>query len=357
MFSWLRIIAILFFPLPLFYTLLVYLRNKLFDFGWFKSYKLPAIVISIGNIQLGGTGKTPMVQFLADILIERQQLPVILTRGYKRKSTKSIIITSANRHQITVDEIGDEPFVISRNLPEVTIGVDADRRRAALQVLKTNPNAIFILDDGFQHRRLQRDLDIVLVDCSHWSSFPVLFPLTYFRDLPSSLKRAQTIILTHWENSHPESEKLSRQLSSHYQVPVFQGRYEAIALKGIFQAETRMLDQLKNKKVTAFCGIAQPTAFFDSLTELGANICWRNVYPDHFNYRLKNVQEIAQEAKSAGAEYIITTEKDAVKFEAMKPSLSESWFFLQVGFAIQEKDEFTSFLTDHLLQVDETRNK
>ena len=357
MLSWLRILAILFFPLPLFYTFLVYLRNKLYDIGWFKSYKLPAMVISIGNIQLGGTGKTPMVQFLAETLIEQKNQPVILTRGYKRKNIQSIVVNSSNRQQITVDEIGDEPFLLSRNLPQVTIAVDANRRRAALQVLKTNPDLTFILDDGFQHRSVRRDLDIVLVDCSRWSSLPVLFPLSHFRDLPSSLKRAQVIILTHWEHDLKASEKLSRQLASCCQVPVFHGLYEAIALQGISHTHTRLLEELKNKKIAVFCGIAQPSALVNSLLKLGANVCWKGIYRDHYSYQARDVQEISRQAWSAGAEYIITTQKDAVKLATVKILLNERWFFLQIGFEIQERSEFVGFIKNHLARFDPAINK
>jgi len=357
MFTWLRALAVLFFPLPVLYTLVVYIRNRLYDWGWFRSYKIPATVISIGNIQLGGTGKTPLVQFLAETLNNEGLQPVILTRGYKRKSTRTIIINSANRENLTVDEIGDEPFLLSRNLPEVTIGVDADRRRAALQVLEANPEAIFILDDGFQHRQLRRDLDLVLVDCSRWSNLPFLFPLTQFRDVPSSLKRAQAIILTHSEDNLTKCEKLSRQLASRCQVPVFYGHYQAIELKGISEAIYCSLDQLKNSNIAAFCGIAQPSVFFNMLSGLGGNICWRGVYRDHYSYQLKDVQEIAQQAKTAGAEYIITTQKDAVKLAALKMPFTEPWFFLQVGFVVGERNEFTSFLKKHLPQFDPAANK
>ena len=357
MLSWLRILAILFFPLPLFYTFLVYLRNKLYDLGWFKTYQLPATVISIGNIQLGGTGKTPMVQFLAETLIEQKYQPAILTRGYKRKCIQSIIVNSSNRQQITVEEIGDEPFLLSRNLPQVTIAVDANRRRAALQVLKTNPDLTFILDDGFQHRSLRRDLDIVLVDCSRWSSLPVLFPLSHFRDLPSSLKRAKVIILTHWEHDLEASEKLSRQLASRYQVPVFHGLYKAMALKGIWHTRTGLLEELKNKNIAAFCGIAQPSAFINSLLKLGAQVCWKGIYRDHHSYQLRDVQEISRQAASAGAEYIITTQKDAVKLAALKTPLTERWFFLQIGFELQEREEFISLIKNHLARFDPAINK
>jgi tetraacyldisaccharide 4'-kinase len=346
--SWLRILAALLFPFPIIYTFMVYVRNKLYDWGWFKSQKIPAPVISIGNIQLGGTGKTPLVQFLAEILQKQGYRPVILTRGYKRQSRKSIIINKLNWNELAVNRVGDEPFLLSRNLPEVMIAIDANRQRAALEVLKKNPGVIFILDDGFQHRQLQRDLDLVLLDSTRWSRLPFLFPLTQFRDVRCSLKRAHALILTHGEENLLKSEELSRQFATRYRIPIFSGKYRGLALQSISDRKSCDLERIKHKNVAAFCGIAQPVGFFTTLAKLGVNICWKGVYRDHFVYQTKDIHYISQQAKSAGAEYIITTQKDAVKLAALLIPPAEQWYFLRIEFIVEQESEFITFLQDTL---------
>jgi tetraacyldisaccharide 4'-kinase len=348
MFSWLRILAILLFPFPIIYTFLVYLRNKLYDWGWFKAQKIPVPVISIGNIQLGGTGKTPLVQFIVEILQRWGYHPVILTRGYKRQSRKSIIINKLNRDELTVNDVGDEPFLMSRNLPEVMIAIDANRWRAAMEVLKKNPGVIFILDDGFQHRQLQRDLDLVLLDYSRWSRLPFLFPLTSFRDVGCSLKRAHALILTHREENLPKSEDLYRQFATCYRVPIFAGKYRELALQSISDSKSCNLEGMKHKNVAAFCGIAHPASFFSILAKLEMNICWRGVYRDHFAYRKKDIHYISQQAELNGAEYIITTQKDAVKLAALPIPREVQWYFLRIKFTVEPESEFITFLQDAL---------
>ncbi len=136
MLVWLRILAIILFPLPLLYTFIIYLRNKFYDWKWIRASHLPAPVISIGNIQLGGTGKTPLVQWLANYLQNEGYQPVILSRGYKRHQQLTVIIHDGNRDSLTAAQVGDEPLMLARNLPGVIIAVDANRQRAAQEVLK-----------------------------------------------------------------------------------------------------------------------------------------------------------------------------------------------------------------------------
>lgn len=348
MFVWLRILAIIFFPLPLLYTFIIYLRNKFYDWNWFKSVKLPAPVISVGNIQLGGTGKTPLVQLLANWLHSEGYQPVILTRGYKRHSQHTIIIDENNRDSLTVSEVGDEPLLLARNLPGVTIAVDAQRQRAAREVLIKKSDVIFVLDDGFQHRQLRRELDLVLLDSSRWSNLPLLFPLTSFRDLPSSLRRAQAIILINTLNDSQKSQKIKGEIFSKWKIPVFFGEHRPLAVKNIMGETSLNLADLKNKKIAAFCGIAQPISFFSLLKNLDAQPGWRKIFPDHYAYRQKDVERIWEKATAIGADCIITTQKDTVKIASLKIPSVPQWHFLQIGFEIAEKTEFLTLIRNSI---------
>ncbi len=348
MFVWLRILAIIFFPLPLLYTFIIYLRNKCYDWNCFKSDKLTAPVISVGNIQLGGTGKTPLVQLLANWLHSEGYQPVILTRGYKRHSQHTVIIDENNRDSVTVYEVGDEPLLLARNLPGMTIAVDAQRQRAAQEVLKKKSDVIFILDDGFQHRQLKRELDLVLLDSSRWSKLPLLFPLTSFRDLPSSLRRAQAIILINASNDPQKSQKIKGEIFSKWRIPVFFGEHHPLAVKNIVGKTSLNLADLKNKKIVAFCGIARPMSFFNLLKNLDTQPQWRKVFPDHYAYRQKDVEWIWEKAAAIGADCIITTQKDAVKIVRLRIPSAPQWHFLQIGFEIAEKTEFLTVLRNSI---------
>lgn len=348
MFGWLRILAIIFFPLPLLYTFIIYLRNKFYDWNWFKSDKLPAPVISVGNIQLGGTGKTPLVQLLANWLCNQGYQPVILTRGYKRHSQHTVIIDENNRDSLTVSEVGDEPLLLARNLPGMTIAVDAQRQRAAQEVLKKKLDVIFVLDDGFQHRQLKRQLDLVLLDSSRWSNIPLLFPLTSFRDLPSSLRRAQAIILINTSNDPQKSQEIKREIFSKWRIPVFFGEHYPLAVKNIMGETSLNFAALKNKKIAAFCGIAQPISFFNLLKNLEAQPQWRKIFPDHYAYRQKDVDWLWEKAVASGVDCILTTQKDAVKIASLKIPSAPQWYFLQIGFEIAEKTEFFTVLKNSI---------
>lgn len=348
MFVWLRILAILFFPLPLLYTFIIYLRNKFYDWNWFKSAKLSAPVISVGNIQLGGTGKTPLVQMLATWLRSKDHQPVILTRGYKRYDQHTIIIDENNRDRLTAAEVGDEPLLLARNLAGITIAVDAQRQRAAMEVLKNKSDVIFILDDGFQHRKLKRELDIVLLDCSRWSNLPLLFPLTSFRDLPSSLRRAQAIILLNNSKDQRKYQKIKEKIFSQWEIPVFSGGHQPLLLKNVIGETSQNLDYLKNKKIAAFCGIAQPISFFEWLKKLDAQLTWVKIFPDHYAYQQKDMDLIGEKAKLNGVDCIITTQKDAVKIASLKIPSASLWYFLQIEFEVVEKMQFLNFMENRM---------
>lgn len=346
----LKILSVLFFPLVALYTFFVYLRNKLYDLGWKKSCVFSVPVISVGNIQLGGTGKTPFVEYLTRLFLLMLNFPpVILTRGYRRKSEEPVIVDNENRHQMTPEIIGDEPFLLSRNLKDITIGIDADRCRMAGRILEKKTKTLLLLDDAFQHRRIARTIDIVLIDVSRWSSLPLLFPLTQFRDVKSSLKRAHIFILTRTNRSPEKTAKVKAYLTSRFNAPILTSETRPQGLWAVDDVTDHLsLKALQNKRIAAFCGLAHPRQFFDMLESCGAKIVYRRAFPDHHLYTESNMIQLQKESQKAGALLIVTTQKDSVKLSGRFQKYTDRMYFLDIAMFVIEEMEFLQFIKDHL---------
>lgn len=344
MFIRFRLLGILFFPLVVLYTLFIYVRNKLYDWGWLKACPVSAPVISVGNIQIGGTGKTPFVEYLSHKVVEMGKQPAILTRGYRRRGRSALLIEQKNRQQLTAESVGDEPLLLSRNLPNAIVGVDSDRCGMAERVLEKYPDSLLIMDDGFQHRRMKRNLDIVLIDISRWSRLPLLFPLTYFRDVKSSLKRTHLVILTRTEGFSVRSELLMKKLSARFEIPLQKGKIEAQFLQRINEDETLPPEWIGGKKVAAFCGIANPEQFFWMLKDLQANILWQRSFPDHHYYTADIISEIKQMALQHRADLIVTTQKDAVKIEDKLPEHADKFYYLKLGVKLDHDQQLNRMI-------------
>lgn len=321
----------LFLPLGILHLGIVRLRNRLYDAGIFKARRLPRPVISIGNIQMGGSGKTPLVLELLDGLQEEGLRVGVLTRGYKRGSRDNRILLPGGESAATVQLIGDEAALILKKLRSGALGVGADRREVGQELLRRQEVEVFLLDDGFQHRRLHRDLDICLIDVSRWAEHPFLFPFSSLRDAKASLRRTGAILLTKFEKCSDKAEALKARLEKTYRAPVFKTAF-------VFHSLTKLKDgrpldpgEIKAKPVAALCGIANPEHFFEMLESEGFRIVYRKAFPDHHDYALQELREVETTARAAGAEGLLVTEKDAVKLRerlADAPELHENvWVF------------------------------
>jgi len=302
----------------------VRLRNILYDLNIFKSRRLPNPVISVGNIQMGGTGKTPITIEIIKELQKSGYRIGVLSRGYKRKAIGQVILNDKDKNEDLEMPalIGDEPSLIIRHLKNGFLGIDKNRFSAARNILQKDNVDFFILDDGFQHRKLHRDLDICLIDTSCWQNHPYLFPYSNLRDSKSSLKRADILILTKYSDESLESAQLKSHLQMKYKIPVLTAN---ILVSRIYDCKNNRIinpADLVGKKVAAFCGIAGPKSFFRMIEEEGIRIIYKKAYPDHYGYQEKDIQFIIEKAKTSGAQRLLTTEKDSVKL-----SKYLSWFF------------------------------
>ena len=325
-----------------FYLLGLSLKNLLV-----KTKRLPSKVISVGNIPLGGTGKTPAVISIAEEAARRGLLPCVLTRGYKGKSKGPCLITrdegaGVRGHgkkdlcSLPPDPLlcGDEPALMAFRLKDVPIIKCADRYKGGLFAISNfkppNSNLIFILDDGFQHRALHRDVDILLIDATNPFGNGRLFPEGRLREPLSSVKRAHIIALTKTDLMSEETVSAITQKIKKYnaEAPVYTASHKPAALINP-SGRSAELDRLNGRKIYVFSGIANGEYFRNILTAGGADIVRFKSFRDHYMYRQRDMDKINAEA--AGLD-IITTEKDLVKIRQL--SLPENLFALRIEFEI-----------------------
>ena len=262
------------------YALTLSLRNLLYDLGILRSYRPALPVVCVGNIACGGTGKTPTVIALVKMLQALGHRPAILTRGYKGSP----------------EQPADEVLLFNRALPHVPVIVNPDRIAGAKSASQQFDIDVLVMDDGFGHRRLHRDLDIVLL------AEPLdnvrLLPRGLYREPASSLKRADVIIGTYQTINNPHDNHALRQ---------------PIAL--VSTSQQIELEQLHDKKVLAFCAIANPNSFEYTLTQAGAELSAQKHYPDHHRYSQQDLDHLASLARRSGCSLAVTTMKDWVKIQ------------------------------------------
>lgn len=299
--------------------------------GLFRKYKLPRPVISVGNITWGGVGKTPFVIWLVQRLKENHLKPVILTRGYRAQNTHG-------------EKVSDEAKMLQEALEDVPVLVGKNRAALARQFLKTHEADIFILDDGFQHWRLQRDVDVVLIDTTNPWGNQRLLPRGILRESLSSLCRAHAVILTKTDLGRANIPAIKNHLNK-----IFSGFFiaetvhEAVRLKDIYSLAVFALSDLKNKRVACLCSIGDPRSFQTSLQNLGARVMKNFVFMDHHAYKKEEIEIIVQECLQENIQTIVTTQKDAVKLACLPKIFNErvNILCLQINISfIKGKDEF-----------------
>jgi tetraacyldisaccharide 4'-kinase len=318
-------------------------RNRLYDLGLLPQVKLPCPVIAVGNLTVGGTGKTPTVILLANLLRKKGRRPAILSRGYGGRTGSPVSVVSDENHILMEwREAGDEPILIARAIPGVPVLTGAKRcltGRAAVE--KCNAN-VLILDDAFQHRQLFRDLDIVLINASLPFGNGRLLPGGPLREPKASLRRAHLIIRTGAEGD--PIEPLEEAASD---MPFFRGIHRP---QGIIEGQTgRLLPArlLQREKVCAFAGIGRPEIFRRSLIALGAEVVSFRTFPDHHPYIRSDLDALRRLAAVSGAHRIITTEKDGIRLADFPEFLTEI-SFLRVEMDITPSGPFAELIFSRL---------
>ena len=347
-------------PLSWLYGVIVWLRNRLYALGVFKVRTLPCRVISVGNIVVGGTGKTPAVIVLAKHLQAEKVRVAILLRGYKRQSREKVtIVSDGERVCASLKESGDEADMMAKHLSGIPIIVSRQRYQAGQVALERFGVDVLLLDDGFQHRQLARDVDILTVStrCPLGNSAKLL-PAGTLREPPTALRRADIILLTHTDTAD---------VSLHTKETVKRLAPNALILESIHQPvslypltatadksmkKTKILDPekaLNGKRILAVCGIGNPDAFATTLIRCSAESVELLAYPDHHVYTKADFARIDTVFQAAQADLIVTTQKDEQKLEAFVGDRDFPIFVLEVALVITEGvDELLELLVKRL---------
>lgn len=310
----------------LFYRMVLACRNECYDacaqlgrglkFKWFRVnvYNFKPRIISIGNIVAGGTGKTPLTILIAKKIIEKKKNLAILSRGYRSKMESDTfgpqLISKGQGPLFQAHECGDEPYLISQKVPEALFYVGKNRIESARMATAAKANVI-LLDDGMQYRKLHRDVEIVLLDANDLFGKNHFLPRGLLREHPKSLKRADLIVVNH-VNSPSQFDEITNKLKRYVQAPIVGAAPEYVQMLDL---KTQRSIDLQNQKVIAFCGIAKPRYFFELLEQTGALLQGRFTLPDHAAPTEAFLQNLAVEAQKKGAQWIVCTEKDAVKMK------------------------------------------
>ncbi len=312
-------------PFSWIYARIADLRNTLYDRGTFQSEALGAPTVSVGNITVGGTGKTPTVAFVARVLAEQGARVCILTRGYGRENPKErVLVSDGARVLAEVKAAGDEPAELARKLLGKAIVVaDADRVAAARWAIEKFSVTAFVLDDAFQHRRARRDLDIVLLDATNPFGNAKALPFGILREPLENLKRADLIIITR-ANLVENISDLKSQISKYNRdCPIFTAENKISKLVELqdflLNIETAKDEGRRTKDNSmAFCALGNPANFFEQLRRENFRLAATRQFPDHHRYAQSDITKLEAEARQTGAGALLTTAKDAVKLADLK---------------------------------------
>ena len=330
----------------LFYSV-VFFRKKAYSHRWLRGQHVGCSVIVVGNLTVGGTGKTPVVEKLARWLQIKGRKVAVLSRGYKSKKESILkkiwhwmfhiesyppkIVSDGKNCLLPYEKAGDEPLLLAKNLPGVCVVVDKDRVKAgqyAIQHLKCDT---LILDDGFQYFQLKGTLYILLMDATYPFGNGHVLPRGILREPLKNMQRAHCILLTKSDQVMPTKLKALERFVRRYNktAPIYPCIHSPKHLKAVFDTTILPLTELRGRRLAAISGIASPKSFENFLKQQGATLVYREHFLDHYHYSKEDLVGFFAKAKEAEAEWVITTEKDAVRLNFM-PELNLPFFFLRM---------------------------
>ena len=336
--------------LSFFYGLVLKIRRFLFHCRIFQIRSLPCKVISVGNITLGGTGKTPFVCLLTKLVQEKGCTAAVLSRGYKGSFRGAVgVVSDGQEILMSSREAGDEPLLLAEILSGVPVLIGRERWRPGRYAVERFHSQVVILDDGFQHLAMKRDLNLLLIDSASPFGNGHLFPRGSLREPVDQVSRADAIVLTKGGN-FDNIKKLKRKLQSATEgLPVFRVDYMPMAIRVAGEDKTLSTEALERRKILAFAAIARPESFRRTLLGLNARIIHFESFPDHHFYDSGDIERLCRKGRELGVEAIVTTEKDEVRLRNI-PRIPLPLWVLTVRHAFLENDQerFEEFLWKHL---------
>jgi tetraacyldisaccharide 4'-kinase len=301
--------------LSFFYLIIINIRNWLYDHKVLREFRLSCPVISVGNITVGGTGKTPCVILLARMLQRNGFKPAVISRGYGgRGAHPANIVSDGNKILMDSETAGDEPFLMAHALKGVPV-ITGPRRiiTGQMAIDKFGANVI-ICDDAMQHRQISRDINLVLLDSMGFKGNYHVLPRGRLREPVNEISRADAVLLTRTDEGEKADEKIGELIKTE-QIPVFKSIHQPQNFISSDESIKNPISELKGKKVCAFCGIANPNSFEKTLLAAGVKIQAFDIFPDHHGYSEKEIEKLRDGFVKSGADYLVTTEKDAMRLK------------------------------------------
>jgi tetraacyldisaccharide 4'-kinase len=338
-----------------FYELGVRLRISCYERGIFKRHRLATPVISVGNLTVGGTGKTPCTAALAQMLRDEGLEVAILSRGYKRTTEGRIEVSDGQEILCESHEAGDEPYLLARACPGVRVVADRDRWAAGRWLEERAKPSVFLLDDGYQHLRLARDLDLALIDGTDDLSKAEMVPFGRLREPLAGLARANAVVVT-GSNRPFDRNQLETTIRRYARsgVPIVYAHSLIMSMLDLNSGQSQAAEAFAGKRMAAFAGIARPERLINDLESLGIPIVLRRDFEDHHRYTREEITELAVAAKQAGADGLITTEKDAANIPIeMIAMLGLPCFVARIEFHWERPAEIRTLAFDALRKKDE----
>jgi len=311
--------------------------------GVFRQIGMNTPVISIGNVTVGGTGKTPLAIFLARYLHEHGRHPAIVSRGYLKEGRGLVVVSDGRKILVRRRRAGDEPYLMARSLPGVPVVVGPNRAIAGYVAIARFAPDIILMDDGFQHLKVQRDLDIVVIDATNPFGNGMTLPRGTLREPPSHIHRADMIVLTRVDQADYLRELREHIHRLNPEAPIVESIHAPTALRHYQSRRDLGLRRLRGARVAALSSIGNPAAFERTLHSLGAEVIEHRRLPNHYLYRRGPLSDFVDRAREMNAEAIVTTEKDMVRFPPGFAFYIDVWV-LEIALRITGGEEHLSRL-------------
>lgn len=342
-------------PFSAVYSAVTRVRLAAYRQGLLSVSKLAATVISVGNLTTGGTGKTPLVEWVCRTIdavahegVRDGKKICVLTRGFGRENPKTQVVVSNSAELLASEgQAGDEPFMLANNLLGIAAVISNPNRVAAGRwAIENLHSEVFVLDDAFQHVRLFRDLDIVTIDATNpWGGG--MLPSGRLREPLSGLSRADCVVITRTEQVDDIGaiKEAVRRLAA--EVPIFSARMRTKGFRRVDGSPTETAELL-SQPIAAFCGIGNPDSFFDHLRREGYQLAFTQTFPDHHRYNQSELDSLVREAKASGAMSLVTTAKDATKLQSFNPGLP--CYILDIEISIDDEDRLVDLIRKAMSQ-------
>jgi tetraacyldisaccharide 4'-kinase len=339
-------LKVILYPFILVYAFVIWLRNYLFDKNIFKSKSVKAKVFSVGNISVGGSGKTPVTIYLTTLLKLAGFKVGVLSRGYGRKSIGYLLVSDGKKFMSTVEQSGDEIYhtVLDCLVPAA---VSENRVKGAESLIKDTGVDAIVLDDAFQHRWIKRDVDLLVIDqrfLTEKSFFTHnLLPTGVMREPLSSIKRTDAVIIN---RKFMEKKEIPNEFNKYFKgKKIFTGYYHAISFFDLKHNTELYLDEFQGQRSLVVSGIATPFSFLNILRQTKVDTQNKLIFKDHKRYKYNDIQRIRQLFYSTNSHSVVTTEKDAVKLTKFSREMDDiDIYYLKIKFALDDEEGFKGFI-------------